>query len=166
MSTQSKEADLSEVARLRGEERFEEARTRLLELSARFPDDAEIAYITASVHDRMGLEAEAVAFYERSLTTTGLSEEDHRGALLGLGSTYRVLGRYPEAVDTLRAGVQRHPNDGALRTFLGMALFNVGDHHGAMSLLLDLLATTSEDPDVRRYRRAIEYYAKDLHHTA
>lgn len=165
MSIQSKRDLLTEVARLREEERFEEARGHLLALAGEFPDDAEVAYCAAAVHDRLGLESEAVAFYERCLSGTGLSDDDRRGALLGLGSTYRVLGRYADAVDTLRLGVRRHPDDGALRTFLAMALFNTGDHHEATRILLKLLAATSQDPDVRQYRRAIDHYSDDLEAT-
>ncbi|MFD6415031.1 tetratricopeptide repeat protein [Streptomyces sp. NPDC060194] len=164
MSTDERDRDaaLAEVARLRDGERLEEARELLLGLSAAHPDDGGIAYVTACVHDRMGLEAEAVGFYERALRGGGLDDEDRRGALLGLGSTLRVLGRYEEAVATLRAGVARHPDDGGLRTFLAMALYNTGGHHEAMGELLTLLAATSSDPSVREYRRAIEFYARDL----
>lgn len=76
-----------------------------------------MAHRTACVHDRLGLEAEAVPFHERCLTGTGLSAQDRRGALLGLGSTHRVLGRYAYAVGTLRRGVAEYPDDGGLRTF-------------------------------------------------
>jgi tetratricopeptide (TPR) repeat protein len=142
-----------------------EARTRLLGLAARFPEDAEVAYQTAWIHDVLGLEAGAVPYYERALTGDGLSDEDRRGAVLGLGSTYRILGRYPQAVDTLRLGVARYPGDGALRAFLAMALYNTGEHHEATRTLLEVLAATSEDPSVRQYRRAIGHYAKDLDET-
>ncbi|MFG3496217.1 tetratricopeptide repeat protein [Streptomyces sp. NPDC047928] len=154
---------LAEAERLREQGRLEEAAEHLLTVSAAFPDDAEVAYLTASAHDRLGREAEAVPFYERSLRPTGgLSDEDRRGAFLGLGSTYRVLGRYEDAVDTLRRGVARYPDDGALRTFLAMALYNTGRHHEAMRTLLTLLAATSRDPGVQEYRRAVEHYADDL----
>ncbi|MCT4351924.1 tetratricopeptide repeat protein [Streptomyces sp. Je 1-79] len=160
---------LAAAVGLREQGRQEEARDRLTELAARHPDDVEVAYQTAWAHDVLGLEAEAVPYYERALKTTGaepgLSEEDRRGALLGLGSTFRVLGRYEEAVATLRGGVEEFPDDGALRTFLAMALFNTGDHHESTRLLLRLVAATSEDPRVGRYRRAIEYYAEDLDET-
>ncbi|MFF2329444.1 MULTISPECIES: tetratricopeptide repeat protein [unclassified Streptomyces] len=165
MNDHDRDAALAAAVRLRTEGRPEEARERLLALSASFPEDAEVAYQTAWVHDVLGLEAEAVPFYERCLHGTGLSDEDRRGALLGLGSTYRVLGRYDRAVEVLRGGVERFPDDGALRTFLAMALFNTGEHHASMRLLLELLAATSEDPAVRSYRGAIEHYASDLHAT-
>ncbi|WP_406398593.1 tetratricopeptide repeat protein [Streptomyces sp. NBC_00879] len=169
MSAQNKEDQpgdlLAEAVRLREEERLEEAREHLLALAARFPDNAEVAYCTAGVHDVLGLESEAVPFYERCLSGTGLSDEDRRGALLGLGSTYRVLGQYTRAVDTLRLGVLQYPDDGGLQTFLAMALFNTGDHHEAMQILLRLLATTSQDTYVQQYRRSIEQYSKDLNET-
>ncbi|GAA2423854.1 tetratricopeptide repeat protein [Streptomyces pulveraceus] len=165
MNDHDRDGLLTAAVLLRTEGHREEARQRLLSLAAALPEDAEVAYQTAWAHDVLGLEAEAVPFYERSLAGTGLSEEDRRGALLGLGSTYRVLGRYEEAVEVLRGGAEQFPDDGALRTFLAMALFNTGEHHEAMRLLLELLAAGSTDPSVRQYRAAIEHYARDLHET-
>ncbi|MFI1224931.1 MULTISPECIES: tetratricopeptide repeat protein [unclassified Streptomyces] len=162
MSGREKSDLLDEAYRLRTEGRPEEARERLLALTAEYPDDAEVAYRTAWIHDVLGLESEAVPYYERALAKPELGTEDRRGALLGLGSTYRVLGRYGQAVETLRRGVEDFPDDGALRTFLAMALFNTGEHQEAMRLLLELTAATSQDPYVQQYRRAIEHYAKDL----
>ncbi len=165
MSDDKKRGLLAEADRLREDGLPEEARERLLALTAALPDDAEVAYRTAWVHDTLGLESEAVPYYERALGNPGLGAEDRRGALLGLGSTYRVLGRYGQAVETLRRGVEEFPDDGALRTFLAMALFNTDEHHEAMRLLLEVTAATSQDPYVQRYRRAIEHYAKDLDET-
>lgn len=158
---------LAEAVTLRGEGHREEARERLVALAARHPEDAEIAYQTAWAHDVLGLEKEAVPYYERALagggaTGTGLTPEDRRGALLGLGSTYRVLGRHDDSVALLTGAVEEFPEDGSLRTFLAMALYNTGRHHESTRLLLRLLAATSEDPSVRQYRRAIEHYAEDL----
>ncbi|MEE1807394.1 tetratricopeptide repeat protein [Streptomyces sp. BE133] len=165
MNDHDRDTLLAAAVRLRTDGRPEEARQQLLSLSAAFPADPEVAYQTAWVHDVLGLEAEAVPFYERCLDGTGLSDEDRRGALLGLGSTHRVLGQYERAVEVLRSGVERFPDAGALRTFLAMALYNTGEHHESVQLLLRLLAATSEDPHVRQYRRAIEHYAQDLHET-
>ncbi len=46
-----------------------------------------------------------------------------------------------------------------------MALYNSGEHHEAMRILLHLLATTSQDASVQEYRRAIALYAGDLDST-
>ncbi|KOX22551.1 MULTISPECIES: tetratricopeptide repeat protein [unclassified Streptomyces] len=155
---------LAEAVALREEGRREEARERLVVLAARWPDDAEVAYQTAWAHDVLGLEAEAVPYYERALDggSGRLAADDRRGALLGLGSTYRVLGRYEEAVALLTRAVEEFPGDGSLRAFLSMALYNTGRHHESVALLLRLLAGTSEDPSIRTYRPAIEHYAEDL----
>ncbi|CAM5255159.1 hypothetical protein SALBM135S_01547 [Streptomyces alboniger] len=58
---------LSEAVALREAGRREEARELLVNLAARFPADEEVAYQTAWVHDTLGLEAEAVPYYERAL---------------------------------------------------------------------------------------------------
>ncbi len=153
---------LAEAVRLRETGRREEARERLVALSAELPLDAEVSYQAAWVHDTLGLEAEAVPYYERALAGSGLSDDDRRGALLGLGSTYRILGRHEEAVATLRGGAAEFPDDGGLKTFLAMALYNIGRTHDAMEILLTLLVTTTKDPEIAGYRPAIEEYAKDL----
>lgn len=157
-----RDSRLGEAVALRTAGEREPARQLLLALAAEFPSDAEVAYQTAWAHDVLGLETEAVPFYELALTADGLSEKDRRGALLGYGSTLRGLGRYEEAAAALRRGVAEFPHDNALRTFLAMALYNVGEHHEAMSTLLEVLAATSSDPDIQGYRPAIEHYAKDL----
>lgn len=153
---------LARAVRLRERGEAGAAREELLELAGRYPDDAVIAYQAAWVHDVLGLEAEAVPFYERALAGEGLAREDRHGVFLGLGSTYRVLGRYEEAVRTLRRGLGAFPDDPALRAFLAMALYNRGEGREAVRLLLKTLAAASEDPGVRRYRPAIEHYADDL----
>lgn len=153
---------LAEAVALRAGGAREEARERLVALAARLPGDAEVAYQTAWAHDVLGREAEAVPHYEAALAGSGLTADDRRGALLGLGSTYRTLGRYEEAVALLEGAVDAFPEDGALRAFLAMALYNTGRHHDSVRLLLTLVAETSGDPSVRAYRPAIEHYARDL----
>ncbi|WJH33497.1 tetratricopeptide repeat protein [Paenibacillus sp. CC-CFT747] len=80
-----------------------EARTMLLDLANTYPDHAEINFQTAVAHDNSGLGREAIPFYVRALEQ-GLSGPDLVRALLGLGSTYRYLGHYQEAEETLRKG--------------------------------------------------------------
>ncbi|MFE9924862.1 tetratricopeptide repeat protein [Streptomyces sp. NPDC005774] len=139
-----------------------QAREQLLILAKQYPHDAEIAYQTAWVHDVLGLEEEAVPFYEQALAGPGLPEEDRHGAFLGLGSTYRVLGRYALSEQTLRWGLEEFPQDAALQAFLAMVLYNTGEGREAVGVLLKVLAATSSDRRVQDYRRAIEHYADDL----
>jgi tetratricopeptide (TPR) repeat protein len=153
---------LARAVRLREEGQAEQAREELVGLAERYPEDAGIAYQTAWAHDVLGLEREAVPFYERALTGAGLSHEDRHGAFLGLGSTHRVLGRYEAAVRTLRQGLEEFPGDPALQAFLAMALYNTGEGREAVRLLLKTLAASSGDRRVQDLRRAIEHYADDL----
>jgi tetratricopeptide (TPR) repeat protein len=142
--------------------RLDEARERMLNLSRAYPDDGLVAYQTAWVHDRLGLENEAVPYYLKALSSGQLGVEDRLGALIGCGSTLRILGRYEEAVELLEGAHAEFPDDGGLAAFLAMALYNVGRHHDATRLLLRLVAASSTAPNVASYRAAIEYYAQDL----
>ncbi|MER7726741.1 tetratricopeptide repeat protein [Streptomyces sp. NPDC096323] len=155
---------LAEAVRLR-EERTPQAHERLLSLAAGRPGHAGIAYQTAWAHDSLGLEAQAVPFYERALDGTGLAAEDRHGAFLGLGSTLRVLGRYEEARAVLDSGLAEFTEDAALRTFLAMTLYNLGEAREAVGTLLKVTAATAADPRVRAYGRAIEHYADRLDET-
>jgi tetratricopeptide (TPR) repeat protein len=157
-----RDAALAQAVRLREQGEAAPARQRLLALAERYPQDAEIAYQTAWAHDVLGLEAEAVPFYERALNGSGLSAGDRHGALLGLGSTYRVLGRLDRSLATLCQGLEEFPGDAALQAFLSMALYNAGECGEAVRGLLKALAATSTDPHVRGYRQAIEHYADNL----
>lgn len=73
-----------------------------------------------------------------------------------------MLGRYEEAVRTLRRGLEEFPPDPVLGAFPAMGLYNLGRSREALGPALKALAATSGDPGVREYRRAIEHYADDL----
>jgi tetratricopeptide (TPR) repeat protein len=130
-------------------------------LVATFPDDAEINYQTAWVHDHVGREREAVPFYIRAIEL-GLSGQDLEGALPGLGSTYRTIGAYQQAEETFRRGPAAFPHHRAFQAFLAMALYNLHRYHEAMELLLTALAETSSDATILQYKRAILFYASQL----
>jgi len=146
---------------LRAEGKHAEARDVLVALAAQSPDDAELQYEAACIHDFLGEEASAVTYYRTALLGP-LSEEHLRGAYLGLGSTYRALGRYTEAEATLRQGVERFPEANEMKVFLAMALQNLGQSKAAVEYLLAVLAQTSGDKEIQAYRRAIALYAEDI----
>jgi tetratricopeptide (TPR) repeat protein len=155
---------LAQAIHLRTEGRLEEARDMLLELAAAHPDDPVVSYQCAWCHDVLGLERAAVPFYERAIAL-GLGGTDLEGARLGLGSTYRCLGEYRQAIDTLQRGVAQFPGNRAMETFLAMALHNVGEHAEAIERLLRALAETSRDDSILSYKRAILFYADKLDQT-
>ncbi|MFD1427614.1 tetratricopeptide repeat protein [Kroppenstedtia sanguinis] len=110
------EGYMQETIRLREAGRHKEAKERLLMLTERDPDNASFQFQGASVHDFLGLEREAVPFYERALRLD-LCDPDRRAALLGLGFTYRCLGEYERAAIILEQGIRQFPEDRALQVF-------------------------------------------------
>ncbi|MEK4347698.1 tetratricopeptide repeat protein [Paenibacillus sp. FSL P4-0184] len=133
----------------------------LLELYEQNSNDAELLYQLAWTHDVLGLEREAVPYYEKSLTL-GLSSEQRVGALLGLGSTYRTLGEYENSKAILEQAIHEYPENKEFPVFLAMTLHNLGDHSLAMGMLLKLLAETSADEGIRSYSKAISFYSDKL----
>jgi tetratricopeptide (TPR) repeat protein len=152
---------LARAVELREQGELEEARRLLLDLRTERPDDPQVAVQTAWVHDSMGLEEEAVEHYEAALSGE-LTEQEARGAYLGLGSTLRTLGRDEESDRIFREGIERFPDFPALRAFRAMTLYNLGRPREAVELLLEVLLETADEPSIERYRRALTAYAEDL----
>jgi predicted Zn-dependent protease len=152
---------LERAIALREAGQAEQARSLLLDLASEHVDDPEVQYQTAWVHDLLGLEAEAVPYYERSLAL-GIGEPDREGLVLGLGSTYRNVGRHADAVATLEMGTRDYPENDAMRCFLALALLSNGDAESALATMLTLVLDSSGSPSVERFRRALSWYRDDL----
>ena len=155
---------LASAIKLRDSENHKEARQLLLELHAEFPEDPQVNYQCAWIHDLLGLEREVIPFYEKAIQI-GLGDDDLKSALLGLGSTYRCIGEYQKSIETFQHALTLFPNSHEFNVFLGMAYYNTGEHSKAMELLLNSLADTSGDTGIRRYRRAIRFYSDKLDQT-
>ncbi|MBL0385280.1 tetratricopeptide repeat protein [Tumebacillus sp. ITR2] len=143
---------------------LEQARTQLFDLLAEDPENAEIHFQTGVAHDNLGLGREAIPYYVRAVEL-GLSGPDLERNLLGLGSTYRVLGEYEKSVETLRRGVQEFPENRALQIFLAMALYNSQNYKEAMELALTNLLETTSDEKLQYFKRGLSYYAAHLDET-
>lgn len=152
---------LQDAINLRENGQPEQARELLLALLGETPDDPNINYQLAWVHDSMGLESEAVPYYEKAISS-GLSGQDRRGALLGLGSTYRTLGQYEHSMRILEQGRNEYPDAREFNVFYAMTLYNLGRNAEAMELLLREVGETSGDDGIASYGRAILFYADKL----
>lgn len=130
----------------------------------RAPDDARLNYLVACAYDGQGLEHEAVPHYVKAIAT-GLEGDELRNAHLGLGSTYRAIGRYEEALDTFDRGLETFPGAPELLVFRAMTLHNLGRSEEAVSQLLKVLVEHTDDESILRYRRALEFYADRLSET-
>ena len=124
-------------------------------------DHPLVTYQLAWTLDRMGVETEAAPYYERAIAI-GLAGDDLRGAFLGLGSTYRVIGRDADAVRTLAEGVARFSDDGAMRTFYALALHSAGEQTRATQEFLRVILASSADPQIGQYRKTLTEYMEHL----
>ena len=152
---------MCEAVELRLTGHTEEAREMLLTLAVKYPDDAEIHYQVAWVYDILGCEREAVPFYVRAVEL-GLEGEDLEGALLGLGSAYRILGDYERAEATLRRGLKEFPQKRVFQIFLAMTLYDLERYRAAMKLVLTNLAETTTDESILRHKQSILSYGAQL----
>ena len=127
---------------MRQEGEHEEALNLLIDLYDDHPNDPVVNLQCAWTHDNLGLEREAVPYYETALEV-GLDGDDLRSALLGLGSTYRALGDYEKAHSVLERGVELFPADRGILAFFAMALCNTGRAKQACEIPLGVLAETT-----------------------
>jgi tetratricopeptide (TPR) repeat protein len=126
----------------------------------REPQVAVAHYLAAWARDAQGLEADALVHYEKAFDL-GLSGEDLRGALLGAGSTYRNLGQLDRSEELLRSGVRDYGDVSEFSAFLALTLYSSGRFKEAVSILLKLIGDTATDVHIKRYERALKYYAAD-----
>jgi predicted Zn-dependent protease len=151
----------SRAIALRDAGELEQSCALLLQLTEEFPEDAELWYQCAWSHDRAGLEDEAVPLYHRAVETPGLSPTHRVEALLGLGSTYRVLGRVNESRQLLSAAVAEFPDHRALRVFLAMTSFDAGQQGAAFGAVLATLVDVADDDSIAEYARPLRLYADE-----
>ncbi|HZG16072.1 MAG TPA: tetratricopeptide repeat protein [Candidatus Bathyarchaeia archaeon] len=145
---------------------IENARLKLINLSEQYPESAKIFYECASTHDMLGLEKEAVPYYEKAIALGNLQIDDLHGAYLGLGSTYRCIGMFEKSISVLNEGISLFPDDHSLRVFLALSKYSAKDFEGSVQILLDSLVETSTCENIRRYSRAIRYYRDHLDDTS
>ncbi|MNJ49046.1 Tetratrico peptide repeat protein [compost metagenome] len=149
------------VLQLRKEKKYTEAKNAMLQLLDVEQNNAEYHYQMAWCYDNLGQERDAVPHYVQAISL-GLSLESLEGAYVGLGSTYRSLGQYAEAKETLEAAILQFPNANQLKVFYVMTLYNLQEHSKAMEIVLKLLAESSHDESIVDYKQAILYYADKL----
>lgn len=140
---------------------LDESNSILIKLAVEYPKDPIVQYQCAWSYDVLSKEKEAVAHYEMAIEK-GLSGTNLQEAFLGLGSTYRTLGKYNKSKETLKKGIDKFPEARALKVFYAMTLYNLGDNSDAMEILLTQLAETSNDKGIQSYDKSIKYYADQL----
>ena len=146
---------------LRKEGKLKESNKILISLAKEYPNDPIVNYQCAWSFDVLGLEVEAVPYYEKAILI-GLPDKELQGAFLGLGSTYRTLGQYEKSKEVFEQGLAKFTENKAMKVFYAMTLYNLKEYSKAMEILLYNLAHTSSDENIKNYRKAIEFYSDKL----
>jgi tetratricopeptide (TPR) repeat protein len=153
--------ELDAIVGARAHGQFNQLLPRLQDLDARHPHVAEIAYQIAWTCDTLGRHEQALAAYDKALAL-GLPPNEHSNALIGLGSTLRALGQLDRSAEVLRSGQRLFPENREFDAFLALTLHAQGKHAEALALALDTLITTTEDPGLTAYGRALRQAASQL----
>lgn len=119
-------------------------------------EDPDALYEWASVHDFLGMEAQAIPLYESALRA-GLSGNRRPQAVIQLSSSLRNVGRAEEAVRLLNAETSGGVTGDAAAAFLALALHSSGRPNEALSIALRALART-----LPMYGNAVTRYADEL----
>ena len=152
---------LDDVIEQRQLKNYKEAKNIMINILNHDPDCAINNYQMAWCHDNLGEEKEAVPYYEKAIQI-GLDRESLKGAYLGLGSTYRVLKEFQKSKETFEEAIEKFPDLNSIKVFYAMTLFNLNLHKEAMSILLNVINNTTNDLEIQKYERAIDYYKDNL----
>lgn len=155
---------LEEAIQLIQNKQYEKAKSILLKLAAEQPNETKVNFYCAESHDALGLEREAIPYYETAIEN-GIDGELREKAYIQLGSSYRCVGEYESAASVLQRGLEEFPENLAMQTFLAMALYNLKHEEKAVALMLNIVADSSNDPWVKRYIGAIKFYSKNINET-
>jgi tetratricopeptide (TPR) repeat protein len=152
---------LKQAIQMRTEQRFAEAERILQSLLAEDPANGIVAYHMAWLCDNQGREHEAISFYARALEGT-LSGEDRRGAMLGLGSSYRCIGEYERSVEILDKATHEFEAHAEFVVFRALALRKLNRNDEAFAIILRQLALTTGDERLAKYKRALLECADEI----
>ncbi|RPF54013.1 tetratricopeptide repeat protein [Aquisalibacillus elongatus] len=152
---------VDELKQLQKEGKIQEAIQKATTYLEEHPNDGKVLLETAYLHDRHDMDPQAVQYYQSALETE-LEDLDRRDALLALGSTYRAVGLYENARETLEIGMSEFPDYNAFYVFFAMTLYNLGDTDLAMEIVMTKLLETTDDESIKQYSRALEFYASRL----
>lgn len=156
-----KEITIEQAKALRQEDKLDESEELLLALLEEYPDDPLVLFEVGGAYDVMGLESEAIPYYERAIDE-GLEGPELLECLICLGITHRVIGDFQEAVDALEQAVDDFPDDNSSKTFLALAYYSNEQYSEAVQLLLDLLLRTTNDEQILSYTDTLDFYKDNL----
>ena len=152
---------LSQAIEFRNAGFFREAREILTDLLETQPENAVLHYHLGVTLGRLGDHRGAIAAYRTALNL-GLDEEDEGRAIVACATTLRAKGRYFEAARELRSGLERRPDDDALRALLALCLHKLGMYGDALHAVMTLLLSTTDSDHIRAHAPLISLYTDEL----
>lgn len=155
---------IEKAMQLRKDNKPDQALVILTELLRINPKDPIVNYQMAWTCDFIGKESEAVPFYEKAIAN-GLTGDDRKGAMLGLGSTYRCLGEYEKSLKVLDQAISEFAEDRSLKVFRALTIYNLGNAEDSVGELLVQLLDTTNDQSIKTYEKALRFYSDKLNET-
>jgi tetratricopeptide (TPR) repeat protein len=155
------ETIIAQAKELRRADELEESQELLLDLLRKYPTNPTVLYEVGGSHDVLGEEREAIPYYRRAIKA-GLDGTDLQECLVCLGSSYRAIGEFDEALAVLQEAVERFPDHNSGHVFLALAYYSDGQEDESVRILLDLLLKTTTDEDILAYADALDFYKDNL----
>lgn len=152
---------LLKAIQLRKDNKSDQALALLTELLRANPNDPTANYQMAWTYDSMDNESEAAPFYESAIAN-GLTGDERKGAMLGLGSTYRCLGEYQKSLKVFDEAIAEFPRDRSLKVFRALTLHNLDKTEEAIEQILIQLLETTSDQSIKSYSKALRFYSDKL----
>ncbi len=156
-----KETQIARAKELRRNDQLEESQELLLELLEEYDDDPTVLFEVGGSYDVLGEEREAIPYYRKAIDA-GLEGDELTECLVCLGSSYRNVGQFEQAIATLEKGAEQFPEDNSMRVFLALAYYSDAREDESVSILLDVLLKTTNDKNILAFADALEYYKDNL----
>lgn len=148
---------LKDALALKDQGRTEEAIQILYKLGDQNPTVGLIFYYLGSLLGEMGRDDEALVAYEKAIGGD-LKGSTRQQVFMGLVLSYWQRGLYQRGADAAQKGLEEFPEALDLRLGLAMNRFGLGKHEDSFKTVVELLAQTSEDPNIQLYREALLIY--------
>lgn len=152
---------IDEVIELRSKKEYKKAKEKMENILSKDPNNAYYNYQMAWCLDNLGLEHEAIHYYHKSINNN-LELIYLKDAYIGLGSTYRSIGKYKEAEHILNEGLTKFDDSPVLKIFLAITQYNMNNNQKSVSLLIDTLLTNVENTEIHEYKNALKFYNENL----
>jgi len=152
---------LDEVRALRVAGRSEEHLAAAKALAAAHPDDPHAQFEAACGLDRLGLEHQAIRYYDE-VYRLGVPPELARTFVVGYGSTLRNVGRIDDAIAILGQAIADDPGYPAYAAFLALALLAGGHPRAAVATMLGCALDAARPGVFDGYERALTEYHREL----